>query len=69
MTDPPPLVEFLTHQPVALRRMLAWHIADDRGRCRVCVDGARGVGLHWPCNIRTAAEAAAAARRQRGEPL
>lgn len=53
------VVTFILRQPGMLPRLLAQHVDDGRGRCRVCSSaGARHV---WPCSIRAYADLAAAA--------
>jgi hypothetical protein len=59
------LVEFLVHQPTAVRRLLVDHIADGRGGCRVCTVGAQRAAHRWPCTIHSAAAAAATRLRLR----
>lgn len=66
MSDPPlsPLAAFLTGDHVATTTLLAQHVDDGRGRCRVCTIGAQRGHVTWPCTLFTAATAARAVRRR-----
>jgi hypothetical protein len=46
-----PIVEFIAREPGMAARMLAEHIDDSTGHCRVCTNG-RQSGRHvWPCPL------------------
>ncbi len=51
MTDDDPIVVFIASRPEVLRRLLAEHVDDGTGRCRVCSDGAQRGHHTWPCRI------------------
>jgi hypothetical protein len=51
------LAVFLLGQPTALAKLLAQHVDDGTGRCRVCMVAQRG-HLPWPCALRIAADRA-----------
>jgi hypothetical protein len=60
MTDEPAvllaeLVQFLGHQPTAVRRLVAAHVDDGSGRCVTCALAGQGGRLQWPCLISVAA--------------
>jgi hypothetical protein len=56
------LSEFLVSQPTAVRKLLAEHVDDGRGSCRVCAAGGQRGHLPLPCTIYTAARIAQATR-------
>jgi hypothetical protein len=62
----PPLVAFLVDQPTATARLLAQHVDDGYGRCRVCTVGGQHGHMPWPCTI--AASATLAAKIHKGIP-
>jgi hypothetical protein len=45
------LAIFLVLEPAAAAKLLAEHIDDGRGYCRVCTLGAQRGNHHWPCDI------------------
>ncbi len=54
------LARELAWQPEITQRLLARHVADDRGRCRGCTKGGTGLpGAKWPCALHFHASAAA----------
>ncbi|HEY0640530.1 MAG TPA: hypothetical protein VGD67_23115 [Pseudonocardiaceae bacterium] len=57
------LAVFLTGQPTAVARLLADHVDDGRGYCRVCSVGAQRGNHTWPCSLHAAATAATHRRR------
>ncbi|WP_219417084.1 hypothetical protein [Pseudonocardia nigra] len=49
------LVEFISAETCRADRLLARHVDDGTGHCRVCSSGAQ-TGRHaWPCSIHNAA--------------
>jgi len=48
--DDSPIVEFMVNNGLA-DRLLAEHVDDGTGRCRVCSDGAQRGHHTWPCRI------------------
>jgi hypothetical protein len=53
---------FLDLEPAAAAKLLAEHIDDGRGYCRVCILGAQHGNHHWPCDIYNAVTMAMATR-------
>jgi hypothetical protein len=53
------LAAFLVSEPTATAKLIAQHVDDGRGSCRVCTVGGQHGSLPWPCTIYTAARAAA----------
>jgi len=51
MTDDDPIVVFIASRPEVLRRLLAEHVDDGTGHCRVCAIGNQAGYLRFPCNI------------------
>jgi hypothetical protein len=45
------LAIFLDLEPAAAAKLLAEHVDDGRGYCRVCTLGAQHGNHHWPCDI------------------
>jgi hypothetical protein len=45
-------------QPAAIARMLAEHVDDGTGHCRVCTSGGQVGRSIWPCRLRSLAEQA-----------
>jgi hypothetical protein len=60
-----PLAAFLIAQPEAVAVLLADHVGDDHGRCRVCAIGGQRGRTTWPCALYGAATAARAASTRR----
>lgn len=56
------MITFILSEPGMLRRLLAEHVPDEKGLCRVC--STAGTRRLWPCRVRGYAELAL---RQRGE--
>lgn len=54
------LAAFLLAQPTALAKLLAQHVDDGNGACRMCAVGGQHGNLPWPCSIRIAADRAQA---------
>lgn len=54
-----PIAQFIAAQAGAAERLLAEHIDDGTGRCRVCSAGPQAGRLVWPCNLHRYARAAA----------
>jgi hypothetical protein len=46
-----PLVVFIAAEPGLAERLLAVHVDDGSGRCRVCSSGAQSGRNAWPCTI------------------
>jgi hypothetical protein len=63
-----PLVALIVSQPGMGERLLAHHVDDGGGRCRVCTSGAQAARHRWPCSIYGAA-AEAERVRQRGDAV
>jgi hypothetical protein len=38
--------------PGAAERLIAWHVDDGTGRCRLCSSGAQTGQYLWPCQLR-----------------
>jgi hypothetical protein len=57
------LAAFLVSEPAAAAKLLADHVDDGRGYCRVCTLGAQRGNHHWPCDIYNAVTLAMATRR------
>jgi len=51
MTDDDPIVVFIASRPEVFRRLLAEHVDDGTGHCRVCAIGNQAGYLRFPCNI------------------
>ncbi len=51
MIDDDSIVLFLARQPDLLRQLLAEHVDDGTGHCRVCAVSAQAGYLGWPCTI------------------
>ena len=47
-----PIVEFIAAEPGMAARLLAEHVDDGAGRCRVCSSGAQAGRHIWPCALR-----------------
>lgn len=62
-----PLVALIVSQPGMAERLLARHVDDGRGRCRVCTSGAQAMHHRWPCSIHRAATEAERVRAGGGE--
>jgi hypothetical protein len=56
-----PLVTLITSEHGMADRLLAQHVDDGSGRCRVCTGGSQTGRLTWPCQTQMAAAAAKAA--------
>jgi hypothetical protein len=52
------LTEFLESQPAAVAKLLAQHVDNGHGGCRVCAIGGQRGYLPWPCTIYMAASLA-----------
>lgn len=60
MTDVlPALAEFLCNQPTAIKKLLAQHVDNGNGECRVCTLGGQRGRMRWPCAIFRGARMAA----------
>lgn len=46
-----PIVEFIAGEPGMAERLLAAHVDDDTGHCRVCSAGPQAGRKVWPCPI------------------
>lgn len=57
-----PLVALIVSQPGMGERLLAQHVDDGHGRCRVCTPGAQAAHHRWPCSIYGAAAEAEVVR-------
>lgn len=57
-----PLVALIVSQPGMAERLLAQHIDDGGGRCRVCTPGGQAARHRWPCSIHGAATEAGRVR-------
>ncbi|MHA6626868.1 hypothetical protein ACU61A_15645 [Pseudonocardia sichuanensis] len=55
-----PIVEFIVGQSGMAERLLAQHVDDGTGHCRVCSAGPQAGRKVWPCPIRVVTEEAAA---------
>ena len=55
-----PLVGLIRSQPGMAERLLAVHVDDGSGRCRVCSAGAFSGRYPWPCVIQLCAAEARA---------
>jgi hypothetical protein len=64
MLSADPLVVLIISQPGMIDRLLAQHVDDGRGRCRVCVVGAQAGHQVWPCSIGHAAAQARDVQRR-----
>jgi hypothetical protein len=53
-----PLIEFILRNPGLADRLIAEHVDDGRGYCRMCALGAQRGYFRFPCDIRRMAEAA-----------
>lgn len=49
------LVDFLVSQPTATAKLLAQHLDDSYGRCRVCTVGGQHGNVPWPCTLYSSA--------------
>lgn len=58
LDDPSPLTVFILNEPGMLDRLLAQHVNDGTGHCRVCVVGNQQAHYVWPCTLYAAADAA-----------
>ena len=59
-----PIAEFIAREPGMVARLLAAHVDDGRGRCRVCSNSAQARRAPWPCLIHLYAAQAKDARRR-----
>jgi hypothetical protein len=46
-----PLTAFLISQPDVAAKLLAQHVNDGHGRCRVCTVGGQHGHMPWPCTL------------------
>jgi hypothetical protein len=53
-----PLIEFIVRNPGLAERLLAEHVQDGSGRCRVCADSVATGRRTWPCQLYQYARAA-----------
>lgn len=60
------LVAFLARQPTAVVALLAAHVDDGTGKCRMCGARASGDRMPWPCTIYQAAVQARSQQGRRG---
>jgi hypothetical protein len=44
-------IAILAKDPLLVKRLLAEHVSDTHGRCRLCGDHARGAHPEWPCRL------------------
>lgn len=51
-------------QPLVIARLLAEHIDDGTGHCRVCTSGAQAGRQLWPCLLHGLAEQASCSRSE-----
>jgi hypothetical protein len=57
-TEPHPIVQFMLGEPGVVARLLAEHVDDGTGHCRVCTAGAQAGRQKFPCRLREFAEQA-----------
>jgi hypothetical protein len=57
-TDPHPIVQFMLSEPGIIERLLAEHVDDGTGHCRVCTAGPQAGRQKFPCRLREFAEQA-----------
>lgn len=58
-------VALIVGQPGMSARLLAQHVDDGRGRCRVCSAGGQAGHSVFPCTLHAAAEQAQVVERER----